>query len=31
MARGIPNTDIAKRLDLSKGTVKNYVSSIFTK
>jgi DNA-binding NarL/FixJ family response regulator len=31
VARGFSNTDIAQRLFLSEGTVRNYVSSIFTK
>jgi NarL family two-component system response regulator LiaR len=31
LARGLNNTDIAERLYLSEGTVRNYVSSIFTK
>jgi NarL family two-component system response regulator LiaR len=31
IARGLSNTDIAQRLFLSEGTVRNYVSSIFTK
>lgn len=31
MARGLSNADIAQRLYLSEGTVKNYVSSVFTK
>jgi DNA-binding NarL/FixJ family response regulator len=31
IARGFSNTDIAQRLFLSEGTVRNYVSSIFTK
>jgi DNA-binding NarL/FixJ family response regulator len=31
MARGLANADIAQRLYLSEGTVKNYVSSVFTK
>ncbi len=31
MARGLTNADIAQRLYLSEGTVKNYVSAVFTK
>jgi DNA-binding NarL/FixJ family response regulator len=31
LARGLNNTDIAERLYLSEGTVRNYVSSIFAK
>lgn len=31
MARGFNNADIAQRLYLSEGTVRNYVSSLFTK
>lgn len=31
LARGVSNTEIAKQLYLSEGTVRNYVSSIFTK
>lgn len=31
LARGLSNTDIAKRLFLSHGTVRNYVSAILTK
>ena len=31
LAQGFTNTEIAKRLFLSNGTVRNYVSSIFTK
>jgi DNA-binding NarL/FixJ family response regulator len=31
VARGFSNTDISQRLFLSEGTVRNYVSSIFTK
>ena len=31
LARGLHNTDIAERLHLSEGTVRNYVSSIFAK
>ncbi|MBN1220204.1 MAG: response regulator transcription factor [Anaerolineae bacterium] len=31
LAQGLNNTDIAKRLYLSEGTVRNYVSSIFAK
>jgi two-component system, NarL family, response regulator LiaR len=31
MAKGLTNTEIASRLFLSEGTIKNYVSAIFTK
>ena len=31
LAQGLSNTDIAKRLYLSHGTVRNYVSAILTK
>lgn len=31
VARGLPNAEIARKLYLSEGTVKNYVSSIFAK
>ena len=31
LARGLSNADIAARLCLSEGTVRNYVSSIFSK
>jgi DNA-binding NarL/FixJ family response regulator len=31
MARGLSNADIAQRLYLSEGTVKNYVSAIISK
>ncbi len=31
IAAGLPNRDIAKRLILASKTVRNYVSSIFTK
>lgn len=31
LANGISNTDIASQLFLSEGTVRNYVSAIFTK
>lgn len=31
LARGLGNPDIAQRLHLSEGTVRNYVSAIFTK
>jgi len=31
LARGLSNPDIAQRLHLSDGTVRNYVSAIFTK
>jgi len=31
LARGLSNSDIAKRLYLSEGTVRNYVSAILTK
>ncbi|MBN1994225.1 MAG: response regulator transcription factor, partial [Anaerolineae bacterium] len=31
LAQGLNNTDIARRLYLSEGTVRNYVSSIFAK
>ena len=31
MARGFSNADIAQRLFLSEGTVKNYITSLFTK
>ncbi len=31
LATGLSNTDIADRLSLSEGTVRNYVSAIFTK
>ncbi|MEM7533860.1 MAG: response regulator transcription factor [Chloroflexota bacterium] len=31
LARGLSNPDIARRLHLSDGTVRNYVSAIFTK
>lgn len=31
LARGLSNADIARRLHLSEGTVRNYVSAIFTK
>ena len=31
LARGLNNTDIAKQLYLSEGTVRNYVSRIFAK
>lgn len=31
LARGLPNAEIARRLHLSEGTVRNYVSAIFSK
>jgi DNA-binding NarL/FixJ family response regulator len=31
LARGLSNADIAARLYLSEGTVRNYVSSIYSK
>ncbi len=31
LARGLTNTDIARQLHLSEGTVRNYVSSVFAK
>lgn len=31
LARGLPNAEIARQLHLSEGTVRNYVSGIFTK
>ncbi len=31
LARGLSNADIAARLYLSEGTVRNYVSAIFAK
>jgi DNA-binding NarL/FixJ family response regulator len=31
LARGLPNGEIAARLFLSEGTVRNYVSAIFAK
>jgi len=31
LAQGLSNTDIAHRLYLSEGTVRNYVSAILTK
>ena len=31
LARGMSNVDIASHLFLSEGTIKNYVSSIFSK
>jgi DNA-binding CsgD family transcriptional regulator len=31
LARGLTNTDIARQLHLSEGTVRNYVSAVFTK
>ncbi|MGB0389248.1 MAG: response regulator [Ardenticatenaceae bacterium] len=31
LARGLPNAEIARRLHLSEGTIRNYVSGIFAK
>ena len=31
LARGLTNLDIADRLHLSEGTIRNYVSAVFTK
>ena len=31
LARGLPNAEIARRLHLSEGTIRNYVSAIFSK
>ena len=31
LARGLTNTDIAGRLHLSEGTVRNHVSAVFAK
>jgi DNA-binding NarL/FixJ family response regulator len=31
IARGLSNTDIARQLFLSEGTIRNYVSTILTK